>query len=100
VKFLLAIVLLFSITPVVSGVIEAAIDLVGHADPHHAGELGGGCGRACTEAPTGCECDPPISTQAATASPDDASVTNLDLLALLTIGGRASEPPPLRPPIA
>lgn len=103
VRFLIAIALLFSITPGMSEVIEAGVHLVTHADlPHHESESERGCEHNCTPLAHHCSCHATMSAQTCTRVTTTASsngMTKLDPAALAAVLGRVSEPPPLRPPI-
>jgi hypothetical protein len=106
VRFLIAIALLFSITPGMSEVAEAAVHLITHADlPHHAAESDhdeGGAEHSCTPLAHHCSCHATMSAQSPsrTATTNElCDVTNIDPSVVVTVAGRSSEPPPLRPPI-
>lgn len=103
-RFLVALALLFSITPGMSEVAEAAVHLITHADlPHHDDEAEEGCAEhTCTPLAHNCGCHATMSAQAArTTMTTNAfcDVTQIDPSAVTTEFGRACEPPPLRPPI-
>ncbi|MDX2089701.1 MAG: hypothetical protein SFX73_17730 [Kofleriaceae bacterium] len=104
-RFVVAIALLFSITPGMSEVIETAAHLIGHADlPHHESEAERGCSEhTCTPLAHQCGCHKPMSAQAATGIRNADCIDRVSTLppcALTAAAGRVSEPPPLRPPIA
>jgi len=105
VRFLVALALLFSITPGMSEVAEAAVHLITHADlPHHDDEAGQeGCAEhTCTPLAHNCGCHATMSAQAArtvTTTNVFCDMTQIDPSAVTTEFGRACEPPPLRPPI-
>lgn len=105
-RFLIAIALLFSVTPGMSEVAEAAVHLIAHGDlPHHLDEVGHdeGCAEhTCTPLAHHCGCHAAMSAQPASrgaASHGFCDVAQLDPSAVARSFGRACEPPPLRPPI-
>jgi len=105
VRFLIAIALLFSITPGMSEVIEAGVHLVAHADlPHHESDAERGCSEhTCTPLAHHCGCHATMSAQACSQVTNAATpvgITKIDPTALAAGFSRVSEPPPLRPPIA
>ena len=105
VRFLVALALLFSMTPGISEVIEAGAHLIAHADlPHHESDSDRGCSEhTCTPLAHHCGCHKTMSAQATsrTMTADSVcGVTKLDPNTLTAALGRIGEPPPLRPPIA
>jgi hypothetical protein len=105
VRLLVAIALLFSVTPGVSEVVEAAVHLVAHADlPHHESERDRSCSEhGCTPLAHHCSCHATMSAQAASRAVSTQhilGIRKLDPSTFLIAAGRAFEPPPLRPPIA
>ena len=106
-RFWVALALLFSITPGVAEVFEAAVHVVVHADlPHHEADLeeARGCSEhTCTPLAHHCSCHSTMSAQTSSRGQTSSSpvdVTHLDPVAVDAVFGRACEPPPLRPPIA
>jgi len=104
VRFLIAIALLFSMTPGTSEVAEAAVHLITHVDlPHHEGDAhDGGCAEhTCTPLAHHCGCHATMSAQTSsrTLMANGITVTQIDPNAVTTELGRSGEPPPLRPPI-
>lgn len=106
-RFLIALALLFSVTPGMSEVVEAAAHLVGHGDlPHHEEPEvpGGACDEHnCTSLAHHCGCHASMAGQLAGAGagsgvPDQPG--NELRFAVTQSRDRSSEPPPLRPPIA
>src|SRR5262245_42525671 len=97
--------LLFSVTPGMSEVIEAAVHLVGHGDlPHHevSDEEGDCSEHTCTPLAHHCGCHTTMVAQTASKvvySNTAGDVTQSDPCAIAAVFGRACEPPPLRPPI-
>jgi hypothetical protein len=105
VRLLIALALLVSISPGVSEVIEAGVHLVVHGDlPHHEADSDRHCSEhTCTPLAHHCGCHSTMSAQPSvrTASPvSTGGVTRIDPTAVAAVFSRASEPPPLRPPIA
>ena len=105
VRFLIAIALLFSITPGVSEVLETAAHLVAHADlPHHDSDSERGCDEhSCTPLAHHCGCHSTMSAQTCSRASSTKLVdglTKIDPTAIPAVFSRVSEPPPLRPPIA
>lgn len=105
-RLLIAIALLFSITPGMSEVAEAAVHLITHADlPHHEADAEHGEGSAehsCTPLAHQCSCHATMSAQPpprTVTTNTFCDVTRIDPSYVATVLGRASEPPPLRPPI-
>jgi hypothetical protein len=101
---LVALALLFSITPGVSEVIESSVHLVMHGDlPHHDGDPDEDCGEhTCTPLAHHCGCHTTMTAMAATKVSTAATATAgtwVERAAVATQSGRVSEPPPLRPPI-
>lgn len=106
-RFLIAIALLFSITPGMSEVAEAAVHLVGHLDlPHHEADdsHGDGCAEhTCTPLAHHCGCHATMSAQTSSrtlVANGICDVTQMNPSAVTDELGRSCEPPPLRPPIA
>lgn len=104
-KLLVAIVLLFSITPGMSEVVEVGAHLIVHADlPRHESDADRGCSeQTCTPLAHHCGCHTTMSAQASskvTIVITPADTTSIDPMAIASGSGRACEPPPLRPPIA
>lgn len=107
VRFLVALVLLLSITPAVPELVESVVHLVTHADlPHHdelASEHERGCSEhTCTPLAHHCGCHATMFAQASRATEvvQTDELTQLDPSAIAAASGRACGPPPLRPPIA
>jgi len=106
VRFLIAIALLFSITPGMSEVAEAAVHLITHADlPHHETDAdhGKACGEhSCTPLAHHCGCHATMSARLESRTVSTTTFCNssrLDPNAIIAMFDRSSEPPPLRPPI-
>ena len=102
-RFLIAIALLFSVTPGMSEVAEAAGHLIVHGDlQHHDDDPGHEAEHNCTPLAHNCGCHATMSAQTTsrivTAS-TICDVTRMDPSAVETVFGRSCEPPPLRPPI-
>lgn len=104
-RFVVALALLFAVTPGMTEVAESVAHAVGHGDlPHHEDADPLGCDEhTCTPLFHACGCHAPMSAQTSSsplysAGERDAAPSNV--LALVTSDGRATEPPPLRPPIA
>jgi len=104
VRLLIAIALLFSLTPGMSEVAEAAAHLIVHADlPHHSDEPGHEAEHNCTPLAHHCGCHATMAAQTAVRIVDATaicSVTHLGPGAIDSVFCRSCEPPPLRPPIA
>jgi len=104
VRLLIAIALLFSLTPGMSEVAEAAAHLIVHADlPHHSDERGHEAEHNCTPLAHHCGCHATMAAQTAVRIVDATaicSVTHLGPRPIDSVFGRSCEPPPLRPPIA
>ena len=104
-RFLVALALLFSITPGASEVIETGAHLIAHGDfPHHPSDEDRGCSEhLCTPLGHHCGCHATMFGQAGARRVDLAAlygVTRMDPAVLAAALGRVSEPPPLRPPIS
>jgi hypothetical protein len=104
VRLIVAIALLFSMTPGMAEVAEAAVHLIGHADlPHHdEAQHDEGCAEhTCTPLAHHCGCHATMSARMSTLAPSTktSNMTQLKLLVLEVERGRVCEPPPLRPPI-
>jgi len=104
VRLLVTLILLFSITPGMSEVVETAVHVLAHRDlPHHDADRDlPGSEHACTPLAHHCSCHSPMSAQAVsrTATPQRfIHITRPDLTSVRSWSGRASEPPPVRPPI-
>jgi hypothetical protein len=104
VRLLIILALLFSITPGMSEVVDAAVHVISHADlPHHERDKDGGCSEhTCTPLGHHCACHTTMAAQTSTRVIDVASTyeTKLDPAAITAAFGTVDEPPPLRPPIA
>jgi hypothetical protein len=105
VRFLVALALLFSITPGMSEVVETAAHLIAHGDaPHHQSDADRECNEhLCTPLAHHCGCHATMFGQAGSRRVDLAALhgmRKIDPAALAAVLGRVSEPPPLRPPIA
>lgn len=105
-RFLIAIALLFSITPAMSEVAEAAVHLITHADlPHHEANADHeeGCAEhTCTPLAHHCGCHATMSAQATSrtmTANEFCDFTGINPSGVATVFGRSCEPPPLRPPI-
>ena len=105
-RFLIAIALLFSLTPGTSEVAEAAVHLIAHIDlPHHESDTAhnDGCAEhTCTPLAHHCGCHATMSAQTSSRTllaRGIGNITQLDPRAVSSELGRAGEPPPLRPPI-
>lgn len=103
-RLIIAIALLFSMIPGMAEVAEAAVHLIGHADlPHHdEAQHDEGCAEhTCTPLAHHCGCHATMSAQMSTvaSSTKTSSMTQLKPPMIEVEGGRACEPPPLRPPI-
>jgi hypothetical protein len=105
-RLLIAIMLLVTVTPGVTEVVEGAMHLIAHADlPHHEdGEAAGGAcdEHTCTPLFHACGCHSTMAARAevAISAPSQSrSCAELRLLRPSTRVGRVEEPPPLRPPI-
>ncbi|KAB2910173.1 MAG: hypothetical protein F9K40_03220 [Kofleriaceae bacterium] len=104
-RFVVALILLFVVTPGMTEVAESVAHAVGHGDlPHHEDDGAGlGCDEhTCTPLFHACGCHAPMSAQTVVAS--SASHPDLDAMAPVILSassdaGRVGEPPPLRPPI-
>ena len=112
-RFVVALALLFAVTPGMTEVVESVAHAVGHGDlPHHeeaeviaGGEHGEGMGgdeHTCTPLFHACGCHAAMSAQTTKTSTQshpagDASPSVLP--PLVSAVGRHGEPPPLRPPI-
>ena len=94
--------LLFSVTPGLSEVAEAAVHLIAHRDlPHHGEPNEAHDDHNCTSLAHHCgshsmSAQPAIRSVAAIVVPTE---TLINPSALRTGSNRACEPPPLRPPI-
>ena len=104
-RLIVAIVLLLSVTPGMSEVVETAAHVIAHGDlPHHddASDSGGCDEHTCTPLAHNCACHASMFAQTATRQPfearADVTLTRCALAAIVC--GRAGDPPPLRPPIA
>ena len=109
-RFVVALALLFIVTPGMTELGEGIAHAVGHGDlPHHDGGAeskseGMGCDEhACTPLFHACGCHAMSAQASATATSQahpkpDACMTVLPMLS--NEPGRVGEPPPLRPPIA
>lgn len=104
-RLLVALALLFAVTPGMTEVAESIAHAVGHGDlPHHEADGGAlGCDEhTCTPLFHACGCHAPMSAQTATATaqkhPKRGAVNHV-IAILVSEHGRAGEPPPLRPPI-
>ena len=105
VRFLIALALLFCVTPGTSEIAEVAVHLAFHGDlPHHDpddNEMA--CEHNCTPLSHHCGCHAPMSAHAtsrafpSTKIPDVVAIVPTLLKAVAY--GRNGEPPPLRPPI-
>jgi hypothetical protein len=105
VRLLIAIALLFTMTPGSTEVAEAAAHLLVHGDLPHHDELhhDEGClEHSCTPLAHHCGCHATMSARlsAVTSSRSASNMTRVKLPILESEIGRACEPPPLRPPIA
>lgn len=102
-RLLIAIALLFSITPGMSEVIEAGVHLIAHGDlQHHDADSAAG-EHSCTPLAHHCGCHATMSAQPCsrvTNAVAFGTTTDLDPTALVAVFGRVTGPPPLRPPIA
>lgn len=106
-RLLIAIALLFCITPGMSEVAEAAVHLITHADlPHHEADADhgeGGGEHSCTPLAHHCSCHATMSAQPASRTMTTntfSDITRIDPSYVATVFGRNCEPPPLRPPIS
>lgn len=105
-RFIVALALLFVVTPGMTEVVESVAHAVGHGDlPHHE-ESGGdslGCDEhTCTPLFHACGCHAAMSAQTSvTTTHRHPKLDATMMLALIAASerSRASEPPPLRPPI-
>lgn len=112
-RILVALALLFAVTPGMSELAEGVVHAVGHGDlPHHddvEGALGdghdegmGGDEHTCTSLFHACGCHAAMSAQI-TATSSQAHPAGDQSLSipptLVSAVGRVGEPPPLRPPI-
>ena len=104
-RLLVALALLFVVTPGMTEVAESVAHAVGHGDlPHHEDDGGGlGCDEhTCTPLFHACGCHAAMSAQtaaASTGSQPDLGAMSLVILPPPSDAGRVGEPPPLRPPI-
>lgn len=102
-RILVALALLFAVTPGMSEVIETAVHLVTHADlPHHDEQSQDDCHEhSCTPLAHHCGCHGTMTAQVTSRhiAMSATFATNQSVFALTTEHGRNSEPPPLRPPI-
>ncbi len=104
VRFLIVLALLFTVTPGMIELAEAAAHIVDHGDlPHVGADHESGCAEhTCTPLAHNCGCHATMSALAVSRS---VHTLKLDELASVDRGspdmvfGRACEPPPLRPPI-
>lgn len=97
--------LLFSVTPGLSEVIETAVHAMVDGDiSHHEGaEAPDTCEHSCTPLSHHCGCHVAMSAQPAARTDALSSidhVTTCATIAFAQTDGRVSEPPPQRPPIA
>lgn len=106
-RVIVALLLVFAVTPGMTEVVETAAHVVGHGDlPHHDDAESDplGCDEhSCTPLFHACGCHAPMSAQIIFATGHAAApadMTSTRLLPAMTVAGRAGEPPPLRPPIA
>lgn len=102
VRFLIAIALLFSVTPGMSEVAEAAVHLIAHGDMSHHDDAEQGCPEhSCTPLAHHCACHTTMSAQVATwvGSPTYVGVTSLQPLRATSGAGQPYEWSVLRPPI-
>jgi hypothetical protein len=104
---LIAIALLFTVTPGMTEVAEAAVHLITHADLPHQGDHDehgeGSAEHSCTPLAHHCGCHAPMSARPApliVAATLLCNVTDIDPRRIAHGLGRSSEPPPLRPPIS
>lgn len=106
-RLIVALALLFAVTPGMTEVAESVAHAIGHGDlPHHedADTDPLGCDEhTCTPLFHACGCHASMSAQASGTTAYPASARDgmaQNVLALVASLGRATEPPPLRPPIA
>jgi len=102
VRFLITIALLFSVTPGMSEVAEAAVHLIAHGDASHHDDAEQGCPEhSCTPLAHHCACHTTMSAQVATwvGSPHFVGVTSYASPAAISEAGRPYEWSVLRPPI-
>jgi hypothetical protein len=107
VRLVIAIALLFSVTPGMSEVVEVSVHVVLHGDlPRHDDATGyeSGCAEhTCTPLAHHCSCHVTMSAQATSRTVTTSGlcdVTRMDPSVVATVSGRSCGPPPLRPPIA
>jgi hypothetical protein len=105
VRFLVALALLFAVTPGMTEVAESVAHAVGHGDlPHHeeSGDPLGCDEHTCTPLFHACGCHASMSAQTSVATAHRHPKLDGTRTLVLTASsepGRACEPPPLRPPI-
>jgi hypothetical protein len=121
-RLLVVLALLWTVTPTAPEVTETAVHLLSHGDSHHShdgeaagegrddgGHADGGHGErgtdehGCTPLFHLCHCHAPAPTATSGRVALQASladVTSLELPPVAASLSRASEPPPIRPPIA
>ena len=102
-RFLVAVLLLFSVTPGVAEIVEDAVHWVAAAElPDHGGETVE-CEHHCTPLAHHCGCHGSMSAQvsATAVTPTPACDSTLLVMgAIVAVRNRSCDPPPIRPPIA
>ena len=105
-RFVIALLLLFSVTPGVSEVFELATHVVLHGDlPHHEDADAIECDEhACTPLAHHCSCHTAMSAQTPARTIEKLAIPpQVHAMSATAVGpdvlGRNGEPPPLRPPI-
>ena len=104
-RVLVALALLFTVTPGLTEVVESFAHAVVHRDlPHHdeGGDPAQSDEHACTTLFHACGCHAPMSAQASLATVASHPDRDASMARVVTASsdlGRGSEPPPLPPPI-
>lgn len=105
VRLVIAILLTVAMSPGGTELVELAAHIVGHGDlPHHDDRDEDGCDEhTCTPLRHQCSCHAPMSAHPSARQASLASFAGPAVVATIRtsiVDGRATEPPPLPPPIA
>lgn len=102
-RFLVAVLLLFSVTPGVAEIVQDAVQWVAASEVRDHDDEAVECEHNCTPLAHHCGCHGSMSAQVSTTavSPTPAcDSTSLVMGAIVAVCNRSCDPPPIRPPIA